>query len=325
MLDSIRFVQGSVAKKEFLPSLTHFVIEDNTIRGYDGTMALCAPILLDINCKPKAEPFYKAVAACGDDGLSLTMTPNGRLSVKSGSKRFLIDCHPDESTPHAKPHGEFVHQLADGQVFYEALETIAPFIGNDASRPWSNGVLLENNQMFATNNIILTNIWHGQVFPHRICIPAKAVKEVLRVKQAPISLQLSSTTITFHFPDGRWIFTQLIPTDGWPDIGRVLDKQVTQPPTQVDPALFDALRTIKPFVNKMSAVYMGEGRITTTLADESGATVDLASVTHTGVFGLEMLLLLEGVAQNIDWAAYPSACLWFGKKLRGAIIGQRGG
>lgn len=325
MLDAIRFVQGSVAKKEFLPSLTHFVIEDNTIRGYDGTMALCAPILLDINCKPKAEPFFKAVQACGDDGLALTLTENGRLSVKSGRKRFVIDCYPDDSTPHAKPSGDYVHQLSNGQAFYEALETIAPFIGNDASRPWSNGVLLDGQQMFATNNIVLTNIWHGEAFPHRICIPAKAIKEVLRVKQAPSSLQLGPTTITFHFGDGRWIFTQLLQAEAWPDIGKVLDKQPVEAPTPIDPDLFDALRTVKPFVNKLSSVYMGDGRITTTLADESGASVEVASIKHKGVFGLEMLLLLEGVAQNIDWAAYPSPCLWFGKKLRGAIVGQRGG
>jgi len=325
MLDAIRFVQGSVAKKEFLPSLTHFVIENNTIRGYDGVIALCAPIALDLECKPKAEPFFKAVQACGDEGLALAMTPTGRLSVKSGKKRFLVDCYPEDNTPHAKPDGDHVHHLSDGKAFYDALETIAPFIGNDASRPWSNGVLIDGPQMYATNNIVLTNIWHGGNFPHKVCVPAKCVKEILRVKQPPIKLQLGTSAITFHFEDGRWIRTQLISTDGWPDIGRVLDRHCTENPTAVDPALFDALRTIKPFVNAMSTVYMQDGVVTTTLADESGATVEVASVKHKGVFGLEMLLLLEGVAQNIDWAAYPAPCLWFGKKLRGAIVGQRGG
>ena len=43
MLNELKFVQGSVAKKELLPSLTHFKIEDGHIRGFNGTIAISAP------------------------------------------------------------------------------------------------------------------------------------------------------------------------------------------------------------------------------------------------------------------------------------------
>lgn len=324
MLDALRFVQGSVAKKDFLPALSHFVIENGTVRGYDGTMAICSPINLDLSCKPKADTFVKAIAACGDGTITLTMTPAGRLSVKCGKHRFLIDCHPEEETPHAKPDGAYLYELGGAaKVFYDALQKIEPFVGNDASRPWSNGVLIDGKQMFATNNVILANIWTGIDFPHKVCIPHKAVKELIRVKQAPVSVQLAKTAITFHFEDKRWIRTQLIDSMGWPDIGKVLDRPPANQPKPIDPELFPAIKTLKPFVDKLSRVYFDKGAVTTTLSDEGGARVEVASVEYEGVYGIEMMLLLEGAATSIDWTNYPKACLWFGDKIRGAIIGLK--
>jgi len=36
-----------------------------------------------------------------------------------------------------------------------------------------------------------------------------------------------------------------------------------------------------------------------------------------------MLNLLNGNANSIDWSAYPSPCMFFGDRLRGAIVGMR--
>jgi hypothetical protein len=323
MLDALRFVQGSIAKKDLLPALTHFVIEKGTVRGYDGTMALCAPIALDIECKPKAEPMVRAIAACGDAALSLSFTKSGRLSIKAGAKKFLIDCYPEENTPHTMPEGDMYP--INGAAFYEGCQELAPLIGNDASRPWSNGLLIDGSSLFATNNVVLAEYWSGMEFPHRICVPGKAIKEILRVKQHPISIQLASTAVTFHFGDGRWIRTQLLEAHAWPDIGAVLNRPLVGEPINVDDGLWDALRTVKPFTNKLGQVFLGDGLVRTSKVDEEGATVELPALQHDGIFGVEMLQLLEGIALKIDWTAYPRPCAWFGSKIRGAIVGQRGG
>ena len=76
MLTSLKFVQGAVAKKDFLPALTHFVIENGTVRGYNGMLALCSPIPFDIACKPKAESLVKAIANCNET-VTLSLTQRG--------------------------------------------------------------------------------------------------------------------------------------------------------------------------------------------------------------------------------------------------------
>jgi DNA polymerase III sliding clamp (beta) subunit (PCNA family) len=265
----------------------------------------------------------RAIAACGDRTLSLSITPNGRLSIKGGTSRFVIDCYQEEHTPHTLPEGEFFP--INGEAFYTGCEELLPLVGNDASRPWSNGILLDGPSMYATNNVVLAQFWTGVQFPHRICVPGKAIKEIVRVKQFPTQIQLASTAVTFHFGDGRWIRTQLLDSSAWPDLGKVLDKDPVGTPEPLDDRLWDALRTVKPFANKLGQVYVGQGKIRTSTAEEEGATVELPELVHDGIFGVDMLQLLEGIAFKLDWQAYPKACLWFGKKVRGAIIGQRGG
>jgi DNA polymerase III sliding clamp (beta) subunit (PCNA family) len=321
MLDALRFVSGSVAKKDLLPALTHFVIENGTVRGYDGTLALCSPINLDISCKPKGDTMVRAIAACGDNAISLTMTAAGRLSIKAGANRFLVDCYPEQQTPHTLPEGDIFP--IDGKAFLEACESLLPLIGNDASRPWSNGLLIDGSSIYATNNVILAQVWTGMQFPHRICVPGKAIKEIVRVKQAPSRIQLAATAVTFHYEDKRWIRTQLLDAGAWPDLGKVLDKPAVNPPVELNVRLFDALRTIKPFANKLQQAFIGDGAIRTSLSDEEGATVEFPDMQHTGIYGVDMLQLLEGIAVKIDWTAYPRPCLWFGNKIRGAIVGQR--
>ena len=45
MIDAVKFVQGAVAKKDYVAELTHFLIQDNRITGYNGIMGLSSPAI----------------------------------------------------------------------------------------------------------------------------------------------------------------------------------------------------------------------------------------------------------------------------------------
>lgn len=317
MLKSLKFVQGSVAKKDFLPALTHFLIEGGTVRGYNGMLALCSPIPFDIACAPKGEPMVKAISNCSET-VQLAMTPAGRLSIRSGKFKAFVDC-VDGDTPHVQPEGE--HVAIEGAALLQAFKTVAPFIGDDASRPWSNGVLLLGQSAFATNNITLVEYWTGTTVPRPLNIPRAAVREMLRTNEAPESAQLSETSITFHYSGGRWLRTQLFETT-WPDLAKVLDRPSN--PQPLDSRLFEALSNLKPFVDKLGRiVFRGDGKVSTHDDESEGAGYELEGFDHKGVYQIDMLGLLEGNATKIDWSSYPAPCMFFGDKLRGAIVGMR--
>ena len=316
MLSNLKFVQGAVSKKEFLPGLTHFRIEAGQVRSFNGTLALCSPIEFDMDCTPRAEPFIRAIMNC-EDTVQMSMSPSGRLSIRSGPFKAHIECI-EEVTPHVFPEGELFN--IEGEHLLDAMKKLNPFIGNDASRPWSNGVLLKGQSAFATNNIIAVEYWVGSQFPFVCNIPQMAVKEIIRINEAPIQAQADEKSITFHYESGRWIRTQLYDIN-WPEIPRLLD--LPSNPVQMDDRLFTALDNVKPFSDKMGRVYIKDGTVSTTLESEDGASYTIPDLDFHGVYQIEMLNKLKGVVTRIDHSKFPAPALFFGERLRGAIIGMR--
>jgi DNA polymerase III sliding clamp (beta) subunit (PCNA family) len=318
MLDALKFVRGAVAKKDYQPALTHFRISGGRVLGFNGTIALSSPIDLDIDASPEATPFAQAIERCQSETTAIHITDGGRLALKSGRFKAYIECHPDsEVLDSIRPEGEEI--VAPGNVL-TALETLSPFVGVDASRPWALGVLFRNHSAFATNNIIIAEYWLGEAVPQEINIPSQAIKEILRIGIEPERLTLSENNLTFHFPGDRWLRTQLLSTD-WPDVSPILDLPCN--PLPFPDGFFDAVETLSPFVDQAGRVYFRGDRMTTSAEDGEGAAVELAPLPEKGAFNHKYLSSLGGIATGIDFTPYPNPCGFRGKLIRGAIMGMR--
>lgn len=319
IIDSLKFVKGSIAKKDFLPALTHFVIEKGLVRGYNGVIALCAPINFDVDCKPKADELVNAIQQC-DIGtpIVLSMTETGRLRIVAAGYKAFVKCVTEE-TVHVLPEGERMEFA--GTALLDALKVIEPFVGEDASRPWSNGVLLRGQSAFATNNVTLIEYWIGADFPSTVNVPHAAIKEMLRIGEAPTHAQLGSNSITFHYTNNRWIRSQLFATE-WPDLAKILSAECN--PQPIDPGLFLGLEKIAKRADAMNRVFIRDGVVSTVPFDsgDEGAQYQVPGLQCEGAYAIPMLRLLEGVADKVDFTTYPKPCLFFGQRLRGAIIGM---
>lgn len=320
MLEALKFCAGSIAKKEIVAGLTHFKIEGGSVRGFNGTLALCSPIAFDLTCKPKAGDLIKAIANC-EDTIQLSMTKGGKLTVKSGVFKVHVPCF-DEDTPHVEPEGNIVE--FDGAALLAGIKLVAPFIGEDASRNWAQGILFKDKSLYATNNVILVQYFIGVEFPVVVNLPRPAIKEMLRINEAPLFAQVATNSITFHYANDRWLRTQLYSNE-WPNLDPILNRKSQQSP--IDSRLFKGLVTLKPFVDKLGSVYFdGGGNISTHPEDsDEGATYHVPDLIWEGRFNNEMLEKLEGVVETIDWSTWPEACCFRGakNKLRGAIIGLK--
>lgn len=318
MLEALKFCVGSIAKKDFLPALTHFVIEDGHVRGFNGVMALSSPIDFDIACKPKADTLIKAISVC-EDVIQLSLTPTGRLSVKSGLFKVLIPCVQD-TTIHPHPQGEEVP--IDGPVFFEGVKKLDPFMGTDASRLWANGILIREKSLFATNNIVLTQYWNGFDFGRPLVIPREAIKQIIRIGIPPTRAQLTETSLTLHYDgSGRWLRTQLYDASAWPNIQAILEG--TAEFKTIDKSIFVALEKLRPSVQELGAVYFRGNKITTLPVDTDGAEHGVNSMLPAGKYNVDILASIESIAEMIDWSHYPKRCLFRGDRIRGAIIGLK--
>jgi DNA polymerase III sliding clamp (beta) subunit (PCNA family) len=317
ILDTLRFVRGAVSTKNLLPELKHYIIQGGTVCGFNGMIALSSPIDFDIDCAPLAVPLFQAIGNCGDvTGLGITGT--GRLSVKSGKFKAFIDCVDIKDIPSQSPEGEMIE--FDGKQMLEAITKLVPFVGNDASRPWTNGILLRGQSAFATNNVCLVEYWIGTTLPFTLNIPMAAIKELARIGSPPTHAQLSEGSITFHYTDGSWLKTSLYETN-WPDLSKILN--VPASPVAVPAELFAAIEHIKPFVEKDNRIYFRHGAVCTSTREDIGASYEVEGLVDGGIYNINMLNLLNGVAEKCDFTLYPAPLLFYGSRLRGAIVGQR--
>lgn len=319
MLNDLKFVQGAVAKKDFVPALTYFHIENGRIYGFNGTLAISTPTDLEIAATPKAASFVKAVEKIPDnEEIVLNMTAAGRISVKAGRFRAYVECHADDKAfPRVAPGGEYV-PLAPGIL--PVLRVVAPFMGIDASRTWAMGILFKGQSAYATNNIVLIEHWLPMVFPFPMTIPSDAIREMIRIGIDPVGIQVEERAVTFHYPSGAWLRTSLYSTE-WPDLSRVLDRPSN--PVPFADGFFDAVTRLDAFAREGNRLYLREGLVATSPHEGDGALVELDDFPYEGVHYLNMMAKLSGVATTIDLSLWPSPCLFFGDMLRGAIIGMK--
>lgn len=319
MLNDLKFVQGAIAKKDYVPALTHFHIGDGRIYGFNGVLAISTPTDLAVTATPKAVSFVKAVERIPDDQeVVLNLTETGRLSVKAGNFRAYVECHADAGgVVRVAPAGELV-PLPPGIL--PVLRVLAPFMGVDASRPWAMGILLKGQSAYATNNIVLIEHWLPIIFPSPLTIPAEAIKEMIRIGIDPTGIQLEERAVTFHYPNGAWLRTALFSTE-WPDLARVLDVPSAAVPFPA--GFFDAVTRLDAFTTKENRLYLRGNIVATSAHEGDGALVELDDFGGIGCHFLGMMAKLDGVATTIDFSLWPGPCLFFGDMLRGAIIGMR--
>ena len=122
------------------------------IQGQNGWLAIDAPCpeLAGIEATVPAERFLKAVDACdGEPKLSLTDTS---MTVSRKGFKARIPLLPHDSFPCVDVSGQ---PDLTGIELLPTLRRLRSFVSEDASRPWSQGVLCVGNHAYATNNVIL--------------------------------------------------------------------------------------------------------------------------------------------------------------------------
>lgn len=322
MLEQLKFVMRGVARRDLVPGLSHFRIQNGRCTGFNGVTALSAPVDIAFDCAPCAGDFIRALNAC-DDVITLKLDTPHRLIVRSGNFTTAVKCVELDTVPTSTPEGMII---APPQSVLQAFESLQPFIGIDASREWATGVMLHGQSAYATNNIVLTEYWLGCAIPVTINVPATAVEEVVRVHDELTHLQVSDSSITFHYADGRWVKSQLLSLQ-WPNIQAAFERSWQGSNLAPVPVgLLAACEKLVRFGDKKDLrVYLRGNDIATTLEGtlDGGALVEIPGLPDRGCFHTQYLLSALSIATSIDFSRYPELVPFVGERLRGAIIGIR--
>lgn len=321
MLDALKFVLPAVAKKENIrPVLTHFLIRNRTVAATNGRLALCSPVDIDLEMCPRAEDFARAVGAC-EDSILLHLNTAGKVVVRSGHFKTHVDCAPISEHPLTAflPSGRRI-ELTDS--FLPALTHLEKFVSPDDSRSWAQGILFDGESAYATNNIVLIQFWLGYKFPCRVNIPLAAVRELLRVGENPVALQVNDRNVTFYFSDGRYLITVLY-SEPWPNVAKLFANDYGQGQKPFPAGFWEALEKLAPFFDDMGRTFFHDGvaMATTATLNDSGASVLCPGVPNAGIYNGRALLNLRPVANTIGFDAYPAPVFFYGDASRGIISG----
>jgi len=317
IIDTLNFIKGSIANKDLVPELQHVQIKDGRITGFNGTLSLSAPVDLP-DVVPKADTFIKAVNTAAEIDAEATVTLNeGRMKISAGTFTAYIECLTEWETGLPGPSGKKQNIKAD---IIPVLKKLLPFISQDASRPWSRGILFRGTCAYVTNNICLVQMYTGARLPFEAVVPIGTIKEMLRIKEEPNAISFDGNTLTFYYEKDRWLKSCII--DGsWPDIEKMLNDIALNDGEQFPENFFDNLSKLVPFLGEDKSVFFNDGLMSTSEHEKVGTNFKI-DLPYKMRFNGDQLLLLEKVASKIDFASYPKPCTFFGDKLRGLIMGM---
>ena len=322
MLSKLNIVKGGVAKKDLSPILRHLRIAGGWITSTNGRLTISTDIskLKDFNLIVPADKFIKAISLCKNPKLKIT--EGGRLSISDGKFRALLPLLSDTEFPMPDKRGEKVSV----KNLIEGLKKIYQFIGDDASRPWSCGILLYKGVGYATNNTIIarTNIeWSGPP----INLPEFLITELFRLNKPLRAAYINSSTITFELEDNVWINSSLLSLT-WPNAEELFSKISFDNVLEIPNSLKDDIESIIPFCPdpKLPKILFTAEGITTEAGKNEAliSTHELPESIWRAEPILNILALPESESIRIDFSQWPRPCPWIRSDgVEGLIIGLR--
>ena len=318
MLELLKTVHGAVSKRGISSILSMVRLQKGLVIGTNGTVTIGARVeeLSHLDVTTPADRFLKAMATADLSKLKIKHLDSGRLSVVAGKFRAFIPTEDNEHFPQIEPTG----QLIECSGLIEALRAVAPFMGDDAIRTWSNGVLLTNDYVYATNNVSLVRYKVDMTLPS-IILPRVTVLELLRIAKEPMGTITDEHSVSFILDEDVWVKSSLI--DGkWPDIEKFFEDRNGMKP--INPELIKAVETIAPFCPDagLPKIFFSSEGVRTDEGSTSSEYTDIE--LPVGCYHADVLRTVLPLIDVVNWDRYPKACPFEGSggKLQGLMMGM---
>lgn len=304
LLDSLQIIKGAVSTKDLIPVFTHVAVHEGLIHGFDGRVHICAPApeLKGYSFTVPMVPFVAAVETC--QGKPQIEVKETSLQITAGDFKASMPYGPIESFPMADLQGA----KRKVQRLLPVLQALQPFIGIDATRPWSAAIRFQGGMAMATNNVVLVEMAVDPKLPE-MTLPAFAVEEILRLGVEPTHVTVAGGCATLYYPGHIWLHTKLM-DQPWPNTAAILQGALGGATLQDIPAgLRAAVEQVRPFCpdaknpliqfTQPNTVNTLQGAIRGCVGGLSGAPIG------TGTYHAEPLLAVLSVARQADWTRFP--------------------
>lgn len=328
LIDALRRVRGAVASSATLQqSFLNFAFANGRVHATDGRIYISSP-LPKANAKLSgAVDARKLIAAL--EGPSMT-DEEPKVLIKEGvlhviGERLqariqvstdvfpLLDVLPITSKSWSR--------LKD-ESFVGRIERVRPFVGDDASRAWACGVLLDGEFAYATNNVsIVRTPIQPLLKKGALNVPLFAVDALLGALETP-ELYAHEPGLSFMYANGTFLRTSLF-DHVWPKPPESMFKLPKAQYVKVPAGLLEAVQSCAPLCADQlyPTVTLDSGFITTPEGTSVATVTGFTDPRMRGRYRVEPLIATLEKATHVAWSQFPRVP-WRGDDgLEGILLG----
>ncbi len=270
MKEACEFVKHTIFSRKFDEQLSQTHLFNKTIQTCNGVVTSSHPFPKIKNISVDNVRLLKALQATDYKG-QIKVTENNIIVTGDGFRTLL---------PYTKNilrmdpvKGKKVDLPED---FVEKIKKLYPLISEDASREWSQSILVNKGRAYITNNILVGRL----DFECPNCaLPVELLSVVLRIKDTPKTITIGEKAIQIDYGKKRWIQCLLKRTE-WPNVKAIF--KIKGKPKKIPQAFIDAVQTIAPFVDEDLIVVKDNNLISgDTVIKEVGVANCCISLAHT--------------------------------------------
>lgn len=317
LLEAVIFL-SAITKSEGAPFETHILLQNRTATAFNGILAAGQLIEEDLIAAPHNETFLDALKRCGEQ-FSITQLDSGKLSIKSGKFRALVQCMDPSLLSFPIPDNPCA--VIDDRL-KEALAVLEVIKTDNAQRVVTQSFLLNGQSIIATDSKIIMECWHGINLPTNLAIPKALIPAITKCNKKLSQFGFSRNSITFYFEDNSWIRSQLY-AEEWPTaVHHLLNKECHL--VEIPKGFYEAIDAVEPFTDN-ATVYFNKDLLQSHHDKEKGATYEVPGLIEGPAYAVRYLDILKPYAEKIDFCVPAEnrgyLLVFYGKNVRGIVAG----
>lgn len=314
ILEKIRGIKDAVSSKDLVAYLTHYYVNAASIVATDGRLTASVDFECDESFLVPADEFEKALDIVTDEG-KLTVEEDC-IKLSGNRRRVSIRTLNPETFVHLLPDGD---KQALPKGFLDALKALSPFMGTDATKTWSNGVMAANGSLVATNNVsIAASLKTFKGLPDMI-LPSWLVAFLLSNPRTPTHYSCNENHVAFYYSDG-WVRSQLVAGEPPSKLFEFVASIDTSNCHAITAEWRDAFETIQRLCE--DEVEVLEDKLTGGKR-HANIEVEVASdVTGNPKWSPKYLEIVLSAATHWDLSTAPKPCAFYGSAVHGIFVGR---
>jgi len=220
LLAALNIVKPGLTNYDFIPILSNFCFDRETIMAYDDLTAICTKFAAGISGGISGQTLLNILGKSSAKEFEVTGYDNGKISCKLGRTKLTLPVLPTEDFLFEKPDEKRAVSFTLNKDFYTGIKMCMPSINTDPNHREQMGISVDINKkrtyICSTDNITVSRYKLKKGIDSKkdlqFILPKPFCEQLIRfstMNDVPLKLSVHKTFAIVDFEDGGFLFTKL--------------------------------------------------------------------------------------------------------------------